>query len=205
MEQPPVESRSYFCCLSSYTIYSSILLLCINFLSCPSCHICTVTSWFPIFNCPQRASSRATPAFCGGLNLSLSKLEQQAFKIQPLWVCCVSSSAWLIARPFQAALNYFCIKHSLSSAGKLPTLWILNIFLSVGPGFVHPICSWRKNSYETQRKLSALISLFCLEGDIQLFFFVRSVLGRNHLRLRQEGMFQDVSPRPCSSVSKQFV
>lgn len=67
VEQPPVESRSCFYCLSSYTIYSSILLLCINFLNCPSCHICTVTSWFPIFNCPQRASSRATPAFVGTL------------------------------------------------------------------------------------------------------------------------------------------
>lgn len=49
------------------TIYSSILLLCIHFLSCPSCHICTVTSWFPIFNCPQWASSSATPAFVGTL------------------------------------------------------------------------------------------------------------------------------------------
>lgn len=67
MEQPPVESRSSFYCLSSYPIYSSLLLLCIHFLSCPSCHICTVTSWFPIFNCPQRASSRATPAFVGAL------------------------------------------------------------------------------------------------------------------------------------------
>lgn len=67
MEQPPVESRSCLYCLSSYIIYSSILLLCINFLSCPSCHICPVTSWFPIFNCPQRASSGATPAFVGAL------------------------------------------------------------------------------------------------------------------------------------------
>lgn len=67
MEQPPVESRSCFYCLGSYTIYSFILLLCINFLSWPGCHICTVTSWFPIFNCPQRASSRATPAFVGAL------------------------------------------------------------------------------------------------------------------------------------------
>lgn len=67
MGQPPVESRSCFYCLSSYTIYSSTLLLCINFLSCPSCHICTVTSWFPIFNCPQRASSRATPALVRAL------------------------------------------------------------------------------------------------------------------------------------------
>lgn len=48
--------------LSFYTVNSSIFLLCINFLSC-SCHICTLTSCFPIFNCPQRTSSRATPAF----------------------------------------------------------------------------------------------------------------------------------------------
>lgn len=67
MEQPLLESKSCFIHLSSYTINSSILLLCIHFLSCSSCHICTRTSWFPIFNCPQRASSRATPAFVWAL------------------------------------------------------------------------------------------------------------------------------------------
>lgn len=63
----PCGEQVLFYCLSSYTIYSSILLLCINFLSCPSCDICTVTSWFPLFNCPQKTSSRATPALVGAL------------------------------------------------------------------------------------------------------------------------------------------
>lgn len=65
--QPHLEIRCCFICLSSYTINSSILLLCINILSCSICHICTLTSCFPIFNCPQRASSRATPAFLWAL------------------------------------------------------------------------------------------------------------------------------------------
>lgn len=126
-----------------------------------------------------------------GLNLSLSKQEKRAFKIQPSWLSCISSNLWLIAGHLQAVFSYFCI--SLYFAGKIPTSRVLCMFLLVGLAFILPVCSCMKYKEKSQGSLGFTV----FKGEKKKKFFVRNVLVKKNIWDEgRKGHARSSSPAP---------